>query len=182
MIKGVQYSKALAGGAAASVIAACAMSWRHLELGASIARQRQRAAVAEAKLTSEIAARSMYEGESLEALRDQVGRSRIRLGDAGTWGRLVGQLGDGWAADSGATEDKAGYVIRYGTIRLLAPSIADWPRIVGAVKDSEAMRGVGIAEFEMRTSGDHDRRSLDLVRILVAVHSSRTESTPATIR
>jgi hypothetical protein len=182
MIKGVQYSKALAGCAAVSVIAACAMSWRHLELGADIAQQRRRAADAESKLTSEIAGKSMYEGESLDALRDQVGRTRIQLGDAGTWSRLVRQFGDGWSAESGPTEDKGGYEIRYGTIRLLAPSVADWPKIVEAVRDSEAMRGVGIAEFEMRTSGDRDRRSLDLVRILVAVQSSRTEPTPATVR
>jgi hypothetical protein len=182
MIKGVQYSRALAGGAAASVIAACAMSWRHFELSANVAQQRRRAAVAESKLTSEIAARSMYEGESLDALREQVVRSRVQLGDAGTWGRLVTRFGDGWTAETGPTEDKGGYVIRYGTIRLLAPSVADWPKIVEAVRDSEAMRGVGIAEFEMRTSGDRDRRSLDLVRILVAAQSSRTESTPATVR
>jgi hypothetical protein len=166
----------------ASVIAACAMSWRHLDLKANIAQQRRLAAVAEAKLTSEITAKSMYEGESLDALREQVGRSRVQLGDPGTWGRLVRQFGDGWTAESGPTEDRGGYVIRYGTVRLLAPSVTDWPRIVEAVKDSEAMRGVGIAEFEMRASGDRDRRSLDLVRILVAVQSSRTESTTATVR
>jgi hypothetical protein len=169
-------------GAAAAMIAACAMTWRHHGLAARISEERSRAATVEANLNAEIAANSMYDSTSLTALRDRVGRSRIRLGDEATWGRLAGRFGEGWTVEAGAADEKGEHSIQYGTIRLQSPSVADWPKIVEAVADLEAMPGVGIAELEMTSSGGRDRRSLDLVRILVAVHTKRSGSKSSSAR
>jgi hypothetical protein len=178
MIRGVQYSRPAAIGAAAAAVAVGAVTWQHHALGARILEQRARAAAVEERLNGEIAANSMYESDRLTALRDQVGRSRIRLGDAATWGRIAGRFGEGWTLETGAIDEKGDHSIQYGTIRLPSPSVADWPKIVEAVTDLEAIPGVGIAEFEMTSSGGRDRRSMDLVRILVAVHTRRTGSKP----
>jgi hypothetical protein len=181
MIRGVQYSKPLAAGGAAAVIAASMLIWQHHELSANISEQRRRAEVAESNLESEVAAKSMYESEYLDALRDQMRRSRVQLGDEGTWGRLVRRLGDRWSAEPGQTDEKGGQSTRYGTMRLLSPTVTDWEKIVEAVTNSEETPGVGIAELEMKTSGSRDHRTLDLVRILVAIQTSRTgeNSSPA---
>jgi len=182
MIKGVQYSKPLAAGGAAAVIAAFVAIWQHFELGANISEQGRSAAIAESNLRSEVAAKSMFESEDLKALRDRMSRSRIQFGDEGTWGRLVRRVGDRWSAEAGPTDDKGGTSTRYGTIRLLSPSVTDWARIVEAVTDSEETPGVGVAEFEMRTSGSRDRRSLDLVRILIAIQTSRVGENTSAVR
>jgi hypothetical protein len=178
MIRGIQYSRPLVAAGAVAVVASCTMIWLSLELNAKISEQRRRASSLEASLSGQIAAKSVYESEDLDALRDKVGRFRVRLGSEGTWERLVRQFGDGWTAESGPKDDKNGYCIQYGTFKLLSPAVADWPKIIEAVKDSEAIPGVGVAEIEMKSSGGHDRRSLDLVRILVAVQTSRTGLKP----
>lgn len=182
MIRGVQYSKPLAAGAAAVAIASSMLIWQHHELGAKISEQRRNAAIAESNLESEVAAKSMYESEYLNALRDQMSRSRVQLGDEGTWGRLVRRLGDRWSAEPGQMDGKGGQSIRYGTMRLLLPTVTDWAKIVEAVTNSEEIPGVGIAELEMKTSGSRDRRTLDLVRILIAIQTRRTGENPSAAR
>jgi len=87
MIRGVQYSKPLAAGAAAVAIAGSMMIWQHHELSAKISEQRRRAAIAESNLEGEVAAKSMYESEYLNALREQMSRSRKAPG-AGLSGGL----------------------------------------------------------------------------------------------
>jgi hypothetical protein len=181
VIRGIQYSRPLAAASIAAAVALCAMIGLHLELKAGILERRRRASVVEATLLSQINAKSMYGAESLEELRDKVGQFRVQLGSQGTWERLVGQLGEGWTAESGPMDNKGDYSIRFGTFRLISPSVLDWPKIVEAVKESEAIPGVGIAEFEMKASGDRDRRSLDLVRFLVAVQTSRNGKNAATL-
>ncbi len=176
MIRGVHFSRRLAAVAVAAGIAACASAWDRGNLTSSLAEQRRRAADFEGQSASRMDAVKMYSDEKLLALRERVGLSRVRLGGAGTWGRLVRQLGQEWASDPGASEDRGGYSVQFGTFRLLAPATNDWPKIVDAVRESEATPGVRIVELEMKASGDHDRRSLDLVRLLMEVQSSRSGS------
>lgn len=179
MIRGVQYSLPFAAVGVAALAATGSMIWLRFDLEARIAGQRRRASIAEASLSSQIAAKSMYERECLETLHSQVSRFRERLGTDGTWERAVGQFGSGWNAELGARDDRSGYSIQYGTLRLISPTLADWPRIIGAVRDSEAIPGVGIAEIEMKASGSRGQRTLDLVRILLAIKTRRAEKTRA---
>jgi hypothetical protein len=60
-----------------------------------------------------------------------------------------------------------------------SPATTDWPDIVDAVKDLEDCPGVRIIEFEMKTSGDRERRSVDLVKIVVAIQTLRSAAIPA---
>jgi hypothetical protein len=60
-------------------------------------------------------------------------------------------------------------------MRLKSPSPADWPAIVEAVRVSEGLPGVGVAEFDMKTSGTRERRTVDSVAILVVVQSRRAD-------
>lgn len=176
MIRGVQYSSPLAALAALALVSTVAMSWLRLDLNAEIVEQRRGASIAEASLSRQIAAKSTFEREHLEALREQVGRFQVQLGTDGTWERVVRQFGPGWNAKLGAREDRSGYSIQYGTFELMSPSVADWPRIIEAVKDSEAIPGAGIAEFQMKASGGPGKRTLDLVRILVAFQTRCAEN------
>ena len=173
MIRGVKFSRRLAAVAAAAAAAAFASAWHREALASDIAVERRRAADLEQQFAGRMGAIEMYSDEKLRALREQVGHSRVRLGEAGTWGRLVSRLGQGWASQPGPAEDRGGYSIQFGTLRLVATATADWPKIVDAVRISEATPGVRILELEMRASGDQDRRSLDLVRILLEVQSCR---------
>jgi hypothetical protein len=61
---------------------------------------------------------------------------------------------------------------------LKSPATTDWPQIVDAVKASESLPGVGIVGFEMKTSGDHEHRSVDFVRVVVAIQMLRSEVHP----
>jgi hypothetical protein len=175
MIRGVQYSMPLAGAGVAALAAATVMAWLRFDLNAEIVEQRSSASIAEASLSSQIAAKSIYERERLDALREQIGRFRMRLGTDGTWERVVRQFGPGWNAEMGVRDDRSGYSIQYGIFELVSPTVADWPRIVEAVRESEAVPGVGIAEFEMKASGGPGKRMLDLVRILVVVETRGAE-------
>lgn len=179
MIRGIEYSKPLAAACATAIIASCTMAWLRVGLNAKISEQRRRASTLESNLTGQMEAKSEYDDENLNALRERVGRLRTQLGPDGTWERVAGQFGDGWKSEPGPSDDKNGYSVRYGTFKLLSPAVTDWAKIVEAVRNSEAIPGVAIAEFEMKTSGGRDRRSLDLVRILVAVRTSRSAPYPA---
>jgi hypothetical protein len=180
MIRGVAYSRPFAAAATAALIAAGAMFWIRLATHAKLSELRLHAANSERDLATRIGALSAYESDNVDALRRQVGLFRVRLGTDGTWDRLVRRLGGGWSAESGLREDKSGYSLQPGTFRLLSHAVGEWPDIVEAVKDLEAIPGVGIAEIEMKTSGSGDRRSLDTARILVLIQASRTGPNSAT--
>jgi hypothetical protein len=178
MIRGIRYRRSLAIFGAAAVIAACASYRLRITLNAQIAERRLRASAQEASISRQIAEKIMYDDGRLRELRERVSRFRVTLGGEGTWDSLVRRLGNGWSAESGPMEDRGGYSVQYGTIKLLSHTVSEWPRIVEAVRDTEAMPGVGVAELEMKASGDRERRSLDLVRILVAVQTSRAGLSP----
>jgi hypothetical protein len=172
---GFKYSKLHIAAAAAGTGAACAAVWLHIVLGGETVEERRRGQDSEGSLTAQIAAKSMYGNARLSALRDEVARSSAQLGGKGSWESLVGRLGNAWACETETVEGMDAYPVRYGTFRLASPAVADWSAIVEAVGNSEAIPGVGIAEIEMKSSGDRTRRSLDLVRIQVAVQTSRAE-------
>jgi len=179
MIDGVAYSKKRAAVSATGLCAAFAMAWLLHHTGGESREQLRRTADLERNMAGQIAALSDCEGQSLDALRAQVGRFRVQLGPEGAWGRVVRQFGKGWTADAGARDDRDGYSVQAGTFRLLSPATSDWPRIIEAVKASEQLPGVGIVGFEMKTSGDREHRSVSLVKVELAVQTLRSAPAPA---
>jgi len=148
----------------------------------SMARRRleesSRVAGLERDLTRQVAEKSGCEQSDLDAVRARVGRFRVKLGPADTWERLVRQLGRAWAGDADSREDRDGYSVQGGTFRLQSPATADWPQIVDSVWASEQLPGVGIVGFEMKTNGNHERRSVDLVKFVVAIQMLRPAAVP----
>jgi hypothetical protein len=63
-----------------------------------------------------------------------------------------------------------------GTFELLSPALSDWSKTIEVIGTTESLPGVGIANFEMKTSGNREHRSVDFVRIVVEVHSRRLGS------
>jgi hypothetical protein len=179
MIRGVSFSRVLAAAGSAAIVAACATLWLRLEVNSEDLEHRRLASGLEASLSAQISAKAVYDDARLEAMRSRVGRFRLQLGTNDTWDRLVRGFGEGWKAEVGPRDERNGFSIQYGVFRLKSPALADWPEIVERLKDSEALPGVGIVEFEMKTSGSREQRSLDMVRILVAVQTRTTVSSLA---
>jgi hypothetical protein len=175
MIRGVSYSKPLAAAGAASIVAACAMYWLRAGAAVNLEDGRRRAFGLEGELAAQIVAWSGFDDGKLSALRDQVKLFRVRLGPAGTWERLIAHLGDRWTEEGTSRDDRNGCTIQLGAFSLKSPSVTDWPRIVEALRDSEALPGVGITEFQMKASGSREHRSIDLVRFRVAVRTRRMD-------
>jgi hypothetical protein len=174
MTRGVSYSRWCAAASAAGVGAALfAVLLHHHEIRGRSGRLEEIAAQ-ENDLLAQIAAKSGFDRPAMEALRARVGRFRIHLGPDGSWDRAVRLMGKAWAADAGAREDREGYSVQAGTFRLQSPATNDWPQIVDAVRALGQIPGVGVIGFEMRTSGERERRSVELVEILVAVQTLRS--------
>jgi hypothetical protein len=176
MKEGVVYSGRLAILCGAALGAAILMAWLRQDLkGVRTAKLRVDARL-EAELSRQIAARSDCEESDLEALRTRVDRLRIFLGPKGTWEVLVRQFGKSWTAQAGPKSDCEGYSVQTGTLRLLSPTLADWSKTIDVLTASELLPGVGITGFEMRTSGNRERRSVDLVKVDVEIHTRRSEN------
>jgi hypothetical protein len=133
----------------------------------------------ERDLTRQVAERSGFEQADLDALRARVGKFRIQLGPVDSWERLARQFGKAWMAENGTRDDRDGYSVQDGTFQLQSPATTDWPEIVSAVKAAEDLPGVRIIGFEMRTSGDHERRSVDIVKVVVAIQTLRSAAASA---
>lgn len=178
MIRGVIFSKSRAAASSTGMAAAFAMVWlQHHSSGISHEHFRRNAEL-ELNLVGQIETLSGFEDRDLEALRAQVSKFRVQLGPEDEWERLVSQLGRDWNAILGQMADKDGYTTKVGTFRLLSPVTSDWPRIIDAIGVLEQIPGSGIVGFQMKTSGDQLHRSVDLVRIDVAIQSFRPSQNP----
>lgn len=176
MIRGVSYS---CSRAVACAVAGCALAaagaLRHHTAGVLSARIRHDSAL-EAALGARIAGLGPCEASDLEELRGRVRGIRSQLGAPDTWERLARLLGGAWAAGPLKRDDRDGYSNGAGSVSLRQPSISDWPAIVDAMRVIETVPGARVVGFEMRTSGDRERRVVDLVSVAV---STQTESLPA---
>ena len=171
MIRGIAYSKSRAAACASALGALVAAgSMRHHVASARLSWQRLDAG-REGALLAEIAGMRAYESPGPEDLRSQVRGFRARLGAPDTWEKLCVSLGKAWKAGAVRREDRDGYAASTGAFMLSAPSTSDWSRIVDAVRATEQVPGVGVVGFEMRTSGDREHRTVDLVRIEVSAHT-----------
>jgi hypothetical protein len=182
MNRGFAFSRSLATACSAAVAAACAALCIHARIGSLILDRQRGAAQWEASLTAQIASRSEFEGDRLESLRGRVRRARLQLGSEDTWDRVVRRFGERWSVEAGPRDDRDGCSIQSGTFRLKSPALADWPGIVDAIGDSEALPGVGVEDLDMKTSGGLERRSLDSVTIRVSVQTRRTDASLARSR
>ncbi len=176
MIRGISYSKPLVAAALVAFSLGGMLSLLRLTAGARLSEQRREAASDEQALRRQIAGLSAYENENLETLRRRVSRFRGRLGTDGTWETIVQRLGSGWVAESGPREDRSGFFIQPGTLTLVAHAVEEWPGIVDAVRDIEAVSGAAISRFEMKASGSGSQRSLDKAMIQVEIQASRAET------
>jgi hypothetical protein len=120
--------------------------------------------------------KSGCEQSDLDALQVRVRRNRILLGPADSWDQLVRLFGKRWKSEAGSRDDREGYSIQVGTFRLQAPTIWDWPHVIDSVSASENLPGIGVIGFEMKTSGDRERRSVDLVKVVVIIQSLRSNA------
>lgn len=173
MIRGIVYSRRLSALSTACVGAAFGMALFRHHLTRETTELRRRTADLEGTFTRQIAAKSDFEDSMLDALRVRVGKFRGQLGPEDTWEQLVRQFGKRWEIEAGPRDERDGYSLQVGTFLLLSPTPSDWPRIVEAVEAAEKFQGVGIAAFEMKSSGSREHRAVDLVRIVVAIHTRR---------
>src|SRR5208283_5282899 len=164
-------SRAAACALAAFALAAAFGLRRHTagELSELLRRDSAR----EADLSAKIAGLGPCEAADLEELRDRVRGMRSRLGAPDTWDRLLSVLGGAWAGGSLNLDERDGYAIGAGTVTLRQPSTSDWPAIVDAVRIIETVPGARVCGFEMRTSGDRERRAVDLVSVAVSTQTER---------
>jgi hypothetical protein len=178
----IAYSGRLAIGALVSAALGCAALVIHAQLASRISGCLSHFAEVDADLSARITAGSEFENDRLETLRARVSRFRLQLGPSDTWERLANALGSDWTAEVGQREDASACSVQHGQFTMKSPALSDWPGIVERVRKVEALPGVAVAEFEMKTSGGRDRRAVDLVRILVSVQTRRTGSDPAGAR
>ncbi len=171
MIRGVAYSRRLLVAALTAAGTAVALAALHLQLAAQTAERRLGGAALEAALAEKVAKMSDCRDADLLALRARVAEFRGRLGPRDTWERLVRLFGSRWVPEPGIKADGAGYSVQPGAFLLSAPVPSDWPAIVELVGGAAQVPGVSVAGIEIRSGGDKERRSLDQVRIAVAIHT-----------
>jgi hypothetical protein len=181
MTKGISCSRSLSVVAGAAFGVAAALYWMCSSLRGDVSERVRGYVVFESELSSQIAANSKYSDENLDALRANVGRIRLRLGDGLTWSRLEAKMGERWALQGTSHSEVNGYSTRTGAIERQSPDVGDWPEIVAAVEEWEAIPGVSVTAVEMKTSGSSDRRSLDTARFLVSVRTRASMPFPPPI-
>jgi hypothetical protein len=178
MIRGVVYSKHLLVVSAIGIAAACTMALVRYHVASEWKERLRRISDLEALLSKQIAARSDCRDIVLNTLRARVGTFRSQLGSENAWECLVRQFGNGWTAEAGPRDGRDGYSVQIGTLIMLSPIASDWPAIVESIRTAEQLSGVRIARIEMKSSGSREHRVVDLVKIVVAIQSRRTETAP----
>jgi hypothetical protein len=133
---------------------------------------------AEAQLAATIAGMRAFSDLELATLRARVTRFRNGLGSPDSWSRAVRLFGAAWNSEAGQRTEKAAYSLQPGVFYLAKPAIADWPSVVEAVGAAEGLPGVEVVAVEMKSSGDRERRTLDLVKVAVAIHARLVPELP----
>ena len=171
MTRGLAYSKGLVILCSAAIAALGAMFGACERLKSTVREHQRRASDNQSNLLVQITAGAEYENDRLEALRNNVHRIRLQVGANNTWDRIVKRFGGRWTVEAGPKKVRYGCSVQDGVFELKSPALADWFEIIDTLGDSEALPGVGVSEFTMKASGDLERRSLDLVRVVVTVQT-----------
>jgi len=173
MVKGVAYSKPWALAALVGIlVAASAGVWRAAvrtdvtrETDAENRRRRER--------LQTIAHLAPFDDGQLALARRRAREHPARFAVDADWDRWVAGLGGDWQISPREIVIHPSYTVSKATARLIAPSVGDWSRIVAAVGEIERRPGFGVVEIELASSGDRRRRTMETVRLVVAMAAPR---------
>lgn len=107
----------------------------------------------------------------LAALRKKVTRFHAQLGSEGLWNHVIALFASGWIVNSSQPERMTGYSVQEGTMVMISPCTSDWTAITRMIVAVEKMSGVQVIKFAMNTSGDKERRSVDLVELKLLIET-----------
>jgi hypothetical protein len=127
-------------------------------------------------LTRQVTALSDFGDADLVALRSKSNAYQSRLGSEGIWSELEKNYGGSWSIESGAKHENGGSLNQTGILTKISPTVGDWQTAVDTLGTLEHLPGVAIARFEMKTSGDLEHRSVDMLKIVIAINAHRTPS------
>jgi hypothetical protein len=173
MIQGIVYSKALALGAGVALLAAVSAAGWHLQAAAAAAEERGSDVRQARELRQSIARKAEFDDAHLEAARVRAAGHPVPLAAEGAWQEWTAALGPGWQVSVPEVRIHPACVVRLATARLVAPSVGDWPKVVAAVGEIERRPGFGVLEVELASGGDHHHRTMDTVRLVVAMGARR---------
>lgn len=165
MNRGFAYSKLNAAVAGAALLAAGACAAACLAASGRARRHAASEAAEIAGLERRCAALGAFDDAHLAATRARMDdfESRIAAGRL-LAGELSGLPGS-WTVRPSVRAARAGYCLQEVRLRLAAPIMSDWPRIVESVGLVERLPCVNSVGLEMTTSAEKDTRSISLVEI-----------------
>jgi hypothetical protein len=179
MKKGVVCSRSLLVVAGVLFTLTCGLIWLRFKLKAELADRTRSDVATENALATQIAAMPGSEDEDLDLLRSKIDRIRLQLGDGLTWPRMVSTLGPQWQPQTSTWTEKSGASLRTEILERRNPELEDWPEIVSSVNALESFPGVSISDFEMRTSGSRENRTLDVTRVTLSIRSRMPSNSPS---
>ena len=172
MKKGFDYSDRILIAAVLAIGLSGVLAWARSAAATSVTETRRRGAELESALGAQIAAKAEFDHARLESLKADVRRFRSHLGSKEAWQHMTDTLGKRWICEDIAREDSGGYSLQSGSLSMLSPLTADWPQIMDALKTISEMPGVSLVEIRVRSKGGREGRTLESVKIRVAVRSN----------
>jgi hypothetical protein len=173
MIRGIAYSRSRAVASGIAVAAMVAVLALRIGTARTLRGERASGVAVDRDLASRIDALSPYDDRHLALLREKVSRFRVRLGQFGSWDRIVARMGERWSMEPGEAADRGDYSVQSGTFRMKSAFAADWPEILDVVGFVEDLPGAGIGELEIRSAEQGPKGALGVVRIVVILHSAK---------
>jgi hypothetical protein len=121
------------------------------------------------ELARAIARKGNFDQAHLDEARKLARLHPVPLAAVGSWRGWTEALGTGWQIAPPVVRQHAAYAVRVATVRLVAPTVGDWPRLLGAVRDTESRPGFAVLEVELQSEGDHQHRSMQTMRLVVGM-------------
>jgi len=178
MVKGVSYSKPWALAALVGILAAASTGVWRAAVGADVARETEAENRRRRERLQAIAHLAPFDDGQLALARRRAHEHPARFAVDGDWDRWAAALGGDWQISPREIIAHPTYTVSKATARLIAPSVADWSRIVAAVGEIERRPGFGVLEIELASSGDRRRRAMETVRLVVAMGAARPADIP----
>lgn len=165
MYRGLEYDRKdlVAAVTTAVLLAVVVVAWQLAARSRISAQVAARNEVASLRQQAQEVAK--YDDNALTEAEHKAAAWQERLLPAGAIEEIVQSLGAGWRYEPGTVKAHTGGVERHGTLRFLSDSVADWPRIVDAVRKLETRASVGVQEIDIRTRGDDSRRNFESVKL-----------------
>ncbi len=138
MIRGVTYSRGWAAAAVAALAAAGGATAWLVRSSASAASERAVQVRLAAELGRAIALKGDCDNAHLDEARNRARLHPVPLAAAGAWQAWAEALGTGWQISRPEVRRHAAYAVSVATVRLVAPAVSDWPRLLAAVQQTES--------------------------------------------